>query len=137
MSVNAGGSATVRFEVPFHDVDSLRVVWHGHYMKYFELARDALLKSRGLGIDFWATSDYQLVVVDTRCRHTHPLRLGETVSVTARFVEVPGRIGISYQVIGETSGRPAARGRTDLAAIRLDGTLLMPLPEALHARTRP
>ena len=30
-------------EVPFHDVDVMRVAWHGHYVKYFEIARCALL----------------------------------------------------------------------------------------------
>ncbi|MDH3602364.1 MAG: hypothetical protein OEU26_22345, partial [Candidatus Tectomicrobia bacterium] len=30
--------AEVCFEVPFHDVDMMGVVWHGHYYKYFELA---------------------------------------------------------------------------------------------------
>jgi len=29
----------IRLEVPFHDVDALRIVWHGHYLKYLELAR--------------------------------------------------------------------------------------------------
>ena len=29
--------------VPFFDVDSMLVVWHGHYVKYLEVARCALL----------------------------------------------------------------------------------------------
>ncbi len=28
--------------LPFHDLDPMRVVWHGNYMKYFEIARDGL-----------------------------------------------------------------------------------------------
>ena len=27
--------------VPFFDVDSMNVVWHGHYVKYLEIARCA------------------------------------------------------------------------------------------------
>ena len=38
----------VQLEVPFHDVDRLGVVWHGHYFKYFELARTRLLRAIGL-----------------------------------------------------------------------------------------
>ena len=30
-------------EVPFYDVDSLNLAWHGHYIKYFEVARCELL----------------------------------------------------------------------------------------------
>jgi acyl-CoA thioester hydrolase len=35
--------AEVEVEVPFHDVDLAGVVWHGHYMKYLENARWALM----------------------------------------------------------------------------------------------
>ena len=35
--------ADVIIEVPFHDVDTMHVVWHGHYLKYFEVARCKLL----------------------------------------------------------------------------------------------
>ena len=34
---------TVNIDVPFFDVDMMDVVWHGHYIKYFEVARCALL----------------------------------------------------------------------------------------------
>ena len=30
--------ADVIIEVPFHDVDTMDVVWHGHYLKYFEIS---------------------------------------------------------------------------------------------------
>ncbi|WP_343034423.1 hypothetical protein [Candidatus Methylobacter favarea] len=33
----------VDIEIPFHDIDMMEVVWHGHYAKYFESARCALL----------------------------------------------------------------------------------------------
>ena len=35
------------FVVPFFDVDSMRIVWHGHYCKYLELARCKLLDKIG------------------------------------------------------------------------------------------
>jgi acyl-CoA thioester hydrolase len=39
--------AEVEMLVPFFDVDSMDVVWHGHYVKYFEVARCALLERIG------------------------------------------------------------------------------------------
>ena len=41
-------SAEVEIEIPFHDVDSMKIVWHGNYAKYFEIARCALFESIGL-----------------------------------------------------------------------------------------
>lgn len=38
---------TMMMTIPFYDVDSLKVVWHGRYVKYFEDARTALLEKIG------------------------------------------------------------------------------------------
>ncbi len=35
--------AEVVIEIPFHDVDVMSVAWHGHYVKYLEIARCMLL----------------------------------------------------------------------------------------------
>ena len=44
MKTKALLSATTELEVQFFDVDSMRVVWHGNYVKYLEVARCELLK---------------------------------------------------------------------------------------------
>ena len=41
--------ASVRLKVPFHDVDTMQVVWHGHYLKYFEQARQVLAEKKHPG----------------------------------------------------------------------------------------
>ena len=41
----------VELEVPFHHVDALGVVWHGHYLEYLEPARTALLRGCWLGTE--------------------------------------------------------------------------------------
>jgi acyl-CoA thioester hydrolase len=40
-------AAEIDVVVPFFDVDSLEIVWHGHYVKYLEIARCALLDELG------------------------------------------------------------------------------------------
>jgi acyl-CoA thioester hydrolase len=37
-------STEIDIEIPFYDVDMMAIVWHGHYAKYFEIARYALLE---------------------------------------------------------------------------------------------
>ena len=51
-------SAAVEVTVPFHDVDLAGVVWHGHYMKYLENARWALMDRIGFGLDAMIASGY-------------------------------------------------------------------------------
>ncbi len=40
-------SSYLDIKVPFYDVDSMRIVWHGHYVKYIEDARCVLLDKLG------------------------------------------------------------------------------------------
>jgi acyl-CoA thioester hydrolase len=42
-------SVRVEITIPFHDTDAMGVVWHGNYFRYFEIAREALLKQFNYG----------------------------------------------------------------------------------------
>ena len=81
------------FEVPFHDVDMLRIAWHGHYYKYFELARTELFRKYQCDVDDLKALGYYLPITDSRCRYIAPLRYGMQVRATA----TPCRVGISLR----------------------------------------
>ena len=40
----------VELRVPFHDLDPLQIVWHGNYLKYFDIARFALFENAGIDL---------------------------------------------------------------------------------------
>ena len=42
-------SSKIEIPIRFSEVDSLRVVWHGHYVKFFEDGRETFGKEFGLG----------------------------------------------------------------------------------------
>jgi acyl-CoA thioester hydrolase len=123
----------VEHEVPFHDVDALRVVWHGHYFKYFELARTPLLRSVGLDAGALVGGRYQFVVIESHCRHGGPLRYGDRMRIAAWFGALHRRIQIGYEIWNLTLDRRAARGHTTLATLDGEGALLFETPpEILH-----
>jgi acyl-CoA thioester hydrolase len=128
---------TIELEIPFHDVDSLGVVWHGHYYKYMELARTALLRSLELEVAQIRDLGYRLYVIETRCRYAFPLRYAERARVSAWVKDVDNRITIAYEVFNVTAGRRSARGHTVLASTDADGNLLLETPDALRRRLRP
>ncbi len=127
----------IEFDVPFHDVDILGVVWHGHYYKYLELGRTALLRERGLDVPEIAALGLRQVVIETRCRHTYPLRYGERARVCAWLSAITPRIILNYRVRNMTAGRCSARALTTLVTTASDGTLLMETPDVLLAKLRP
>jgi len=127
---------SVELEVPFHDVDMLGVVWHGHYLKYFELARTALLRSRNLDAADLIGPRYRFVVIESRCRHGFALRYGDRVRATAWLGDTARRIVVHYELHNLSAGRRAARGRTALATLGEDGQLLLRTPGPILERLR-
>lgn len=90
--------ASIELVAPFHDVDSMRVVWHGNYLRYFELARCALLKSFGYDYPDMEASGWLWPVVDTRLKYVRPVRYDQRVRVWARLVEFENRLKINYVI---------------------------------------
>lgn len=125
---------SVDFEVPFHDVDVLQIVWHGHYYKYMELARTALMRARGLDVADIRGLGYAQLLVDSHCRYTYPLRYGDRASVTAWFVSVTPRIVVAYRIRNLNEDRCSARGQTILVTTDPDGRMLPETPDALLQR---
>jgi len=136
----------VDLEVPLHDVDLLGIVWHGHYFKYFEIARTALMRSRELDEPVLREHGVAFVIVETRCRHTAPLRYADRFRVEAWLdaEPAPDRMRVGYRIRNLTprgSGRAqassgVARGRTTLVTIDAQGNMLREIPDAILRRIR-
>ena len=124
----------VELDVPFHDVDALGVVWHGHYYKYLELARTELLRSRGLDRGELIGKRFRFYVIESRCRHSSPLRYGDRVRVTAWIRDMRHRVLVQFEVTNLSAGRRAARGMTALATVDADDNLLLETPDEIQSR---
>ncbi len=92
-------------DVPFHDVDSMNVVWHGRYAKYLEVARCELLESFGYNYDAMRESGYAWPVVDMRIRYVKPVLFKQKIIITSTLAEWENRIKINYNIRDEDSGQ--------------------------------
>lgn len=128
--------SSLRLRVPFHDCDPLQVVWHGRYLKYFELARTELFATRGLDVPQFRDLGYRMYVSDVRCRYTHPLSYGDEFEVTAQPTALRPLLRIAYSVYNLSRKRRSARGYTVLAVTDVSGRLLPETPDAVCERLR-
>jgi acyl-CoA thioester hydrolase len=124
----------IELEVPFHDVDALRIVWHGHYYKYLELARTQLLRSRKLDIGDLIELGMGLVMIESSCRYASPLFYADRVRVSAWFRDVKHRVFTAYEVTNLTRDRRAARAHTIFAATDHEGRMMLRTPPAILER---
>ena len=63
------------------------VVWHGHYLRYLENARWALMNRLGYGLDRMVASGYAWPIVDLQARYVKPARFGDRLRARASLVE--------------------------------------------------
>jgi len=108
---------SLEFPVAFHDVDSMAVVWHGHYLKYLENARWALMDSIGHGYAAMVASGYVWPIIESHVRHVRAARFGERLRVQASLVEWETRLAVNYLVTDAASGARVARARTVQVAV--------------------
>jgi acyl-CoA thioester hydrolase len=126
----------VELDVPFHHVDALGIVWHGHYPKYFEAAGMALLRKLTLDGGDLIGERYRLVVIESACRHGYPLRYADRVRVTAWISDYARRLVIRYEIHNLTQGRRSAHGHTTLATLDTAGRLRLETPPEIAQRIR-
>jgi len=90
--------AQVEIEIPFFDVDSMEITWHGNYIKYFELARCKLLDKLDYSYENMCQSGYAWPIVDMRIKYIKPTRFNQKIIVNAYLVEYENRLKIEYVV---------------------------------------
>ncbi len=82
-----GISAITRLTVPFHDVDIMNIVWHGHYFKYFEIARTTLARELGLDWPELKAHGVAMPIVEAHVQYRRPLAYGTEFEIEARIEE--------------------------------------------------
>ena len=103
-------SAEVEIEIPFFDVDPMQVAWHGHYVKYFEVARCALLRKIDYDYPQMEKSGYHFPVVEIYLRYVNPARFGQVVIAAAEVLEYENRLKLGYRIRDRASGERLTKG---------------------------
>jgi acyl-CoA thioester hydrolase len=107
----------VDIQVPFYDIDMLGIAWHGHYVKYFEIARCALLDSIDYGYIKMQESGYIWPIIDLQVRYIAALKFEQTIIVSAELTEYQYRLKINYKIIDAVSRQRVAKGQTIQVAV--------------------
>ena len=105
--------------VPFFDIDTMNVVWHGHYVKYLEVARCALLDKIGHNYTAMLESGYAWPVIDMQLRYVRGAVFGQTLNVRASLVEWENRLKVNYLITDLASGERLTRASTVQVAVEI------------------
>lgn len=100
----------------FYDVDAMGVVYHGNYVKFFELARSALMQRFHYDYFEMRESGYLWPIVDMRLKFVRPAALKQLLKVKATIVEFESRLRVEYVITSET-GDVLTKGYTIQVAV--------------------
>jgi len=99
--------------VRFNEADPLGIVWHGHYIRYFEDGREDFGKQFGIGyLDFYRNG-LVIPVVNVDCSFKKSLRYGDTVIVETSFIPCDAaKIQFSYRLYNKDTKDLVATGHS-------------------------
>lgn len=105
--------------VPFFDIDMMNVVWHGHYIKYLEVARCALLDQLNHNYTQMREAGYAWPVIDLQLRYVRGAVFGQRLNVRASLVEWENRLKINYLISDAVTGERMTRATTVQVAVNM------------------
>ena len=106
-----------KMEIPFFDVDTYKIVWHGNYAKYFEIARCELLEKIGYSYSKMEESGYFFPVIDMQTRYVKPLVFKQKVIIIAELKEWENKLIINYLIKDRDSGQIFTKAQTTQVAV--------------------
>jgi acyl-CoA thioester hydrolase len=123
-------SETIPINVRFHEVDSLRIVWHGHYLKYFEDGREAF--GRKYGIGYLDVFDLGLLtpLVNVNCDYKKPVKYGDPVMLETTFMDSDAaKIQFKFTLFHAETKEVFTTGESTQVFLNASGELLLTPPQ--------
>ena len=116
--------------VRFGEVDSMNIVWHGNYLKYFEDGRESFGAKYNLGYLDVYRYNVMIPIVKVTCDYKMPLKYGDTAIVETRFVNCEAaKILFEYQIFRKSDNQLVATGSSMQVFLTPDHELLLTAPQ--------
>jgi acyl-CoA thioester hydrolase len=116
--------------VRFGEVDSMKIVWHGNYLKYFEDGRESFGNRFNLGYLDVYKHHVMIPIVKINCDYKRPLSVGDTAVVETRYVPTEAaKIVFEYKITRKYDGEIAATGSSVQVFLTPGGELILTPPD--------
>jgi acyl-CoA thioester hydrolase len=122
-------------QVRFYEVDAYGVVWHGHYVGWFEVGRNDLTQRYRMGPLQLKEMNLLAPVVELNCQFKLPASFNASliIQTTMEKTEV-AKLIFHYRVLDQESRKVLATGSTTHVLTDLKGNLLYRVPPEVDKR---
>ena len=127
-------SVTIESDVRFSDIDVLHMIWHGHYIQYLEMAREAFGKKYGLSYQDMAKAEIVTPIVEMQLFYHSPGRLGDRLEITVHLIIQPAaKLEFYYEIKRANTDTLLVEARTVQAFTSTAGEMIITMPPLLSA----
>ncbi|ELR71304.1 4-hydroxybenzoyl-CoA thioesterase [Fulvivirga imtechensis AK7] len=117
-------------KVRFSEVDSMGILWHGHYIKYFEDGRESFGRNFNLGYFDVYDQGYLIPIVKIDCSFKKPIQYKDEVAIETTFIDTPAaKIIFEYKLYSKQSGDVYATGRSEQVFLDKNRQLYLTVPD--------
>jgi len=116
-------------DVRFSEIDALGIVWHGHYLKFFEDGREAFGRQYGLGYMDVYKNEFAIPLVNINVDFKKTVKYGDKIIIETTFINNPAsKIIFNYKLFRASDGELAAKGESTQVFVSLDHELYITVP---------
>ncbi len=104
-------SESLEIRVKFNETDSLGIVWHGHYIRYFEDGREDFGLKHGLSYLEVFNQGFVTPIVSIQCDYKRPLKYGDHLIIKSTFLHCDAaKIKFNYNIFNAQTLEQVANG---------------------------
>ena len=113
-------------EVKFSEADPLGIVWHGHFIRYFEDGREAFGEKYGLKyLDFYR-SNIVVPIISIKCDYKRILRYGHRIRLETTYHDTPAaKLIFDYTIYDAKTNERVATGNSVQVFMNKEKLVLM------------
>jgi acyl-CoA thioester hydrolase len=126
--------STIEFPVRFSEVDSMQVVWHGHYVKYMEEGREDFGRKYGINYMLIKANGYMAPVVKLVCDFKKALSYDDNVIVETTFADTEAaKIIYRFKIYRASDNALMATGESVQVFLDMNFELILTNPPFFEA----
>lgn len=125
-------SDRIELKVRFSEVDSVKMVWHGSYVKYMEDGREAF--GRHFGLEYMRMFDngYVAPIVDMHLQYKQPITVDDEIIVETSYIPSHGaKLLFEYDIFRKKDGAHVLHATTIQLFMTQEGEFELSEPDFL------
>lgn len=115
------------YRVIYADTDTMGVVYHANYLKWFEIGRTEMFRSHGLAYKVIEDKGFAMPVSEAYCKYISPAVYDDVITIETS-VDTGMRAGMKfdYRIFRAADGENLVRGFTKHAFVNERGRIVRP-----------